>query len=371
MAGSGVNSTDDYDSTASLLDDDYSISANEDDGTVTVKTLLGAITGVKEMLPSGDEVCKFLGIPYAKPPVAERRFMPPVPTGFFGEMNAMEFGSKCVQNGDFTGGDLFDKTITGSEDCLFLNVYTKLGDDMMDNSSVPAKHNAYAGKAVMVWIHGGGFTLGSGDEYNPAPLLAEDVIVVTLNYRLGGFGFLTFGNDIVSGNMGLKDQIEAIKWVQRNIIYFGGDPNKVTIFGESAGGISVSALHVSPKAMGLFSGAIMQSGTVLFRRDDPKKSADERAVLPLAKNFNCTSPNYDYRTLKCLQQIDAVEFHAKTLTEVLSVDKEEEDQDRGSWGPVLDDYSSDPVMPTEPLNALKTGKFNKVPIITGQDFVLF
>ena len=360
VEGSGITDDPTTNTTDLLLDEENTFFEEDEDrnDTITVKTLLGSITGLTGSLPSGEPMCKFLGIPYAKPPVGEMRFQPPAATGFFGEMEALEFGSKCIQK-----GNLFSPVqIVGSEDCLFLNVYSKTSED---NSTLPAKHSAYDGKAVMVYIHGGGFTQGSGDEYDPTPLLEEDVIVVTINYRLGGLGFLTFGNDLISGNMGLRDQIEAIKWVKRNIIFFGGDPNKITIFGESGGAISVSALQISPQIAGLVSGVIMQSGNMLFRKDDPHKTKEHRVSLKLAANFNCTSPDFDFRTLKCLQQLDAEEFFSRTQSDIFKVDKEAEGYDRSSWWPVLDDYSSDPVIPMEPLKALKTGQFNKVPVISG------
>ena len=106
----------------------------------------------------------------------------------------------------------------------------------------------------MVFIHGGAFVIGSSETYDPTPLVREDVIVVTLNYRLGALGFLHFGNDVAPGNLGLRDQIQALKWIKMMSIYFGGDSSKITIFGESAGAISCHALTMSPKAYGLISG---------------------------------------------------------------------------------------------------------------------
>lgn len=137
----------------------------------------------------------------------------------------------------------------GSEDCLFVNVYVPKTD--------------IKPLTVMVWIHGGGFAIGDGSPMLQGPdyFMTKNVIVVTMNYRLGPFGFLSLGTEDVPGNAGLKDQTLALKWVQTNIEYFGGDPGKVTIFGESAGGASVQYHLLSPMSKGLFSGAIMQSGS--------------------------------------------------------------------------------------------------------------
>ena len=125
----------------------------------------------------------------------------------------------------------------------------------------------------MFWIHGGGFALGSSNEYDHPTLLEEDVILVTINYRLGAFGFLSFGNDLLSGNMGLRDQVAALKWVHQHIHMFNGDAARITVFGESAGGISVHALQLSPLAEGLIAGGIAQSGTMLMVKEfDPEIS---------------------------------------------------------------------------------------------------
>ncbi len=129
----------------------------------------------------------------------------------------------------------------GNEDCLNLNVFTKVT-------------NSTSLKPVMFWIHGGDFLYGSAPPYDPTSLVKEDVIVVSINYRLGALGFLNFGNDLAPGNLGIRDQIQALRWVKMMIWYFGGDPNRITIFGESAGGMSCHAITMSPKAYGLISG---------------------------------------------------------------------------------------------------------------------
>ena len=191
----------------------------------------------------------FLGIPYAAPPVGELRWKPPVrPVKWKGARKAAEFGSRCMQTRVYDDMIFRDPGI--SEDCLFLNVWR------------PAKPN---GKLpVMVWIHGGGFVSGATSEprQDGTNLAKEGVVVVSMNYRLGIFGFFVHpglareSGRNSAGNYGLLDQVAALEWVKRNIAAFGGDPGNVTIFGESAGAFSVSELMASPVAKGLFHRAI-------------------------------------------------------------------------------------------------------------------
>jgi para-nitrobenzyl esterase len=196
-----------------------------------------------------DGVKRFLGIPFAAPPVGRLRFAPPAPVASWtGELNARAYGSGPIQPVDDlskTLGLLGD--FTQSEDCLTLNLFVPEGE------SDP--------RAVMVWLHGGAFQTGtaSGPVYDGAALArAGDVIVVTLNYRVGALGFLATG--VPGGaNLGLQDQVAAMRWVQDEIAAFGGDPKRVTVFGESAGAGSLVALLSMPLAQGLFGRAIIQS----------------------------------------------------------------------------------------------------------------
>ncbi|XP_065225808.1 esterase FE4-like [Planococcus citri] len=199
---------------------------------------------------SGKKYYTFSGIPYGKPPVCDLRFRPPEPAekweGIFDATYEKEI---CMQKDEFLGGD-----INGSEDCLFLNINTP-----EDPSTIKTP------KAVMVFIHGGAYFFGSGSErwYSADYLIEQDVIVVTLNYRLHALGFLNLGIPECPGNAGLRDQALALKWVKENIAQFGGDANNVTLFGESAGASSVHFLMLSPLTKGLFHKAIVQSGSAL------------------------------------------------------------------------------------------------------------
>ena len=215
---------------------------------VVVETSKGRIEGVER----GGHVA-FLGVPFGAPPVGERRFKAPLPAEpWDGVRDASEFGNSAAQPDHPIPG--FAASNTRSEDCLYLNVYTPAADD--------------GARPVMFWIHGGGFTHGTGSEllYNGGPLAERgDVVVVSINYRLGALGYLYLGGHGgdswgATPNAGQLDQVLALQWVQEEIGRFGGDPNNVTIFGQSAGASAVSALLTMPAARGLFHKAIMESG---------------------------------------------------------------------------------------------------------------
>ena len=204
------------------------------------------------------KVFAFKGIPYAKPPVGDLRWRPPEQvSGWPGVLKATQFGARCMQGAIFPDMKFRDKG--PSEDCLYLNVWTP-------NISTAAH------LPVLVWIYGGGFQAGATSEprQDGAKLTAKGVVVVSMNYRLGVFGFFSHPDltaesaHHASGNYGLLDQAAALAWVQKNIAAFGGDPAKVTIFGESAGSISVSAQMASPRSEGLFQKAIGESGSVFM-----------------------------------------------------------------------------------------------------------
>ncbi|XP_049532173.1 liver carboxylesterase-like [Anopheles darlingi] len=209
-----------------------------------INTTGGQIQGVTSSCGLFCSYFAFNGIPYAQPPVGDLRFRNPRPhQGWQGIKDGSEHRETCPSGG-FLGG------VSGSEDCLYLNVYTQ---------------NVIGSRPVMVWIHGGSFTGGSGNSwiYGPDNLMPEDVVVVTINYRLGILGFFSTDDTHAAGNWGMKDCVMALQWVRNNIANFGGDPNNVTIFGESAGGVAVHYLVLSNKASGLFHKAIAQSGTAL------------------------------------------------------------------------------------------------------------
>ncbi|XP_051835830.1 liver carboxylesterase 1-like [Antechinus flavipes] len=226
-----------------------------------VDTEYGKIQGIQMRLQGFDiPVHVFLGVPFAKPPLGPLRFTPPQPPEPWEYVkNTTTYPPLCSQNITVsqTLSELFSLRnesfpIRSSEDCLYLNIYTP--SDLMTKTNLP----------VMVWIHGGGLMMGEASTYDGLALSAlENVVVVTIQYRLGIFGFFSTGDEHARGNWGFLDQVAALHWVQKNIGNFGGDPSLVTIFGESAGGFSVSALMLSPLTKNLFHRAISQSG-VLF-----------------------------------------------------------------------------------------------------------
>ncbi|KAG5882682.1 hypothetical protein JTB14_019683 [Gonioctena quinquepunctata] len=221
-----------------------------EDILVTVEE--GRVRGKIQKDYHGGKFYSFSGIPYAKAPIGELRFKAPLPSEpWEGIRDGTKEGWECPSRDMYLGYHI------GNEDnCLHLNVYAK---------ELPSQSTEK--KAVMVFIHGGGFMYGSNKStyFGPHYLMSQDIILVAINYRLGVFGFLSLEDQSlgVPGNAGLKDQTLALKWIQKNIHNFGGDPHNVTIFGESAGGASVHYLTLSPLTKGLFHKAIMQSGCAL------------------------------------------------------------------------------------------------------------
>ena len=243
-------------------------------------------TGTLEGLDSAG-VMVFRGIPYAAPPVGALRWQPPQRAKHWtGVRAASQLGHNCVQHQPYGDIDPFAAGI--SEDCLYLNVWTNSLDTRAPR------------RPVMVWIHGGGFFAGFGGEerHNGARLAQKGAVVVTINYRLGAFGFLAHpalaaeSPHHAAGNNGLLDQIAALQWVKRNIARFGGDPSRVTIFGESAGGMSVGSLIASPLAKGLFQRAILESGTGVSIGIDPKDSA-QKIGMQLAESLHVRGSGAD------------------------------------------------------------------------------
>ena len=241
---------------------------DEIDATVTVETASGRLAGTRKA-----GILSFKGIPFATPPVGQLRWRMPEPNApWAGVRDATIFAPICPQAPTQLESLMGAAIAEQSEDCLYLNVWTPGCDD--------------AKRSVMVWIHGGAFVIGAGSQgiYNGKHIAARDVVVVTINYRLGAFGFLdmadaTDGMLPGTGNEGLSDQILALDWVKRNIAVFGGDPANVTIFGESAGGMSIGALLACRPAQGLFHKAIPQSGAAHIGHDRDRAARAGRAIL--------------------------------------------------------------------------------------------
>ncbi|XP_063223073.1 uncharacterized protein LOC134531309 [Bacillus rossius redtenbacheri] len=307
----------------------------------TVKIPQGSLRGASAWTSEGTKYYKFLGIPYAKPPVGNLRFAAPQdPASWSGERDATNFGSMCTQD---TGG---------SEDCLFMNVFTP---------QVPSSRSNATLRPVMVYIHGGAFVTGSGN-IGPGQLIDRGMVVASMNYRLNVFGFLRVDYTDATGNAGLKDQTAALKWVQKNIAEFGGNPNDVTIFGVSAGGASVHYHVLSPLSKGLFQRAISESGSAL----NP---------WAFAKNTNDRSYRLSYIIGKeahsaaaCVQNLRAASASELTsaLNRVLTAD-ESTRLISVPFIPSLEFQRSgeQQFLPHEPSYIEQNGLFNNVPYILG------
>ncbi len=312
-----------------------------------IKTKNGPVTGVDNR-----GVCEYKGVPYAAPPVGELRFrLPQPPEPWTETLLADKFGPDCYQTPMVALGG--SSNPIGSEDCLYLNVWAH-------------KRAAKEKKPVMMFIHGGGFQHGSGamDTYYGARLAATgDVIVVTINYRLGSFGFymhptLTEPDGSLEGNYGVYDQIAALKWIRDNIAAFGGDPDNVTIFGESAGGMSIGLLLVSPVAEGLFRKAIIESGPVFL----VNKTIEETLPLgeSLAPDLGCTDPA---TIAECLRSAPAKDVLDK-LTGALVFLENPGAKKKFPSEPLI----GGKLIPESPFTIFREGKYNKdVPVIIGSN----
>ncbi len=308
--------------------------------TIDTGTLEGAVD-------SSNSVTVFRGIPYAAPPVGDLRWRPPQPTQpWRGVRAAQQHGRNCIQHQPY--GDIDPFAAGVSEDCLYLNVWTKS----------PGRPSSPFPLPVLVWIHGGGFWAGFGGEerHNGAALAKKGAVVVTLNYRLGAFGFLAHPSlarespHHAAGNYGLLDQIAALQWVQRNIARFGGDPSRVTIFGESAGGFSVGSLIASPLAKGLFQRAILESGTGVGGGIAPRN--DARAVaLRFADSLRVYGAGPDA----------AAHLRALNPDTVLAASLHLGPPGAPAFYPVVDGW----VLPHAVDSTIASGKANIVPVIAG------
>jgi para-nitrobenzyl esterase len=324
-----------------LAADNAEVSA-ADKMTDIVQLASGPIRGKIE-----DGVPAFLGIPYASPPLGKLRWRPPQAVLPWKDVrNSMDFGPSCPQ----PGGQDNNKF---NEDCLYLNVWTTAKPK---DKKLP----------VMVWIHGGAFNFGSASqpEYRGRNLAQKGVVVVTANYRLGPLGFFVHPQLVdesshdTSGNYGLLDQIAALQWVQKNIAAFGGDPDLVTIFGQSAGSRSVSLLMISPLSAGLFQRAIAQSGGPIIGSEylNPVFNGNMANVSNMGRKLTAK--------LGCDQARDVLAaMRAKSAQEIVAAaDCRTGLFDEGLFfAPVFDGW----VLPGNPLAAYEGGKQHDVPMILG------
>ncbi|XP_069696454.1 juvenile hormone esterase-like [Periplaneta americana] len=313
--------------------------------TVTLKQ--GRLRGHVLKSRKGRPIYAFQGIPYAKPPVGDLRFKAPQPPEpWEGVLDATKEGAVCVQVG-FLPGDL---AIRGNEDCLYLNVYT------------PQRPTREVSKLldVMFWSYGGSWVSGSGntDFYGPQYLLDKDVMLVTINYRLGIQGFLSTEDEACPGNNGLKDHVAALRWVRDNIAAFGGNPDSVTIFGQSSGGVGVHYLMLSPSSRGLFHRAISQSGVAISTWVLAPRGQSRRLAGQVAALFNCPTESSS-ELVACLREQDAYKLYSSSegLTE--------NNQSSVSFLSVVEPESKEAIITEEPFKILVSGTAELVPWMTG------
>ncbi|KAK2182357.1 hypothetical protein NP493_357g02001 [Ridgeia piscesae] len=338
--------------TVTLLRSNNAVSPGINDVTdVFVTTDSGQLRGTRRTANIGlhsvetNTVDEFLGLPYAAPPVGERRFQRPSPVKPWSDVrDSTHHRAACPQSGSSypeTRTDLQD------EDCLYLNVYApyKMSDR---RASYP----------VMVFIHGGSYFYGTGNRYNGTALAQTGVVFVAINYRLGLLGFLTTGDKTLPGNYGLYDQIEALKWVQENIGFFRGDRTRVTIFGSSAGGASVGLLYLSPLTTGLFHRAIAQSGTAnaMWATHSKNRSEFRSHVAIFGRENGCSEESSIADHVKCLKSADWTRLTANVICTIITCVEVDP-----NFKPVIDGD----ILPYSPDEFLRRRRFPRMAYMTG------
>ena len=325
-------------------------------GPGVVQTAPGLISGAET-----DGVWSFLGVPYAAPPVGDLRWRPPQPTpAWDGVRSCVAYSPSCPQS---SGADMsFFSLGETDEDCLYLNVWTPATAGVSPSGYGSASPSAAL--PVMVFIHGGGFSSGSGalEVYAGANLARLGAVVVTINYRLGPLGFLAHPEltredpQRTSGDYGLLDQVAALEWVRDNIAGFGGDPAAVTVFGESAGGMSICDLMVSPRAEGLFARAIVESGPFDSHgagMDAVRTLAEaEEAGRELSKRLGCDEAPDELAALRAVPVGRLLAAAEKTVERVPG---------GIGFGPVVDGV----VLPGDPAELFAAGKIHDVDLLVG------
>ncbi|KAG5887739.1 hypothetical protein JTB14_003900 [Gonioctena quinquepunctata] len=324
---------------------------NELDTSLLVRTENGYIQGRTNYTYTGKQYWTYQGIPYAKPPLGNLRFRAPEPfKAWQGVLDATQEGLACIE----TYPDETGVVTRGYEDCLYINVYTP------KNPQYIKEH-----LPVLVWIYGGAFIHGnsSANFYGADNLLAQDIIVVTFNYRLGLFGFLSTEDMASPGNYGLKDQNLALSWVQQNIRNFGGDKNRVTISGQSAGAASVFYQMAYAKSKGLFRSVISSSGSPLCHwafQEDPRKVAFD---VGLAVGVNVKNSR---DLIEKLRRVDAGRLkEASKLITLLFVPVAE--KEGFPFSPTIEPYHKGAFLTQSVYSLLENGNFYKVPILMGHN----
>lgn len=315
--------------------------------SVKISTPQGEIRGLTQTARNGDTFASFLGIPFGEPPTGQFRWRKPRPfMTWDGIRDGTVPGNECWQD------DANQPSIQmGDEDCLFLNVFTKHPADM------EAKKN------VIVWIHGGAFIFGGAKIYNPEYIMEEDVVLVVIQYRLNIFGFLSTEDKDGPGNYGLWDQVEALRWVQKNIHCYGGDPSKVTLMGMSAGGASVHYHMLSKHSHNLFHNAISLSGSSMnwwAQIKHPKRYANKLASLVKCDNVN------SQEMLECMRKIPAENLALMQKAFFTYKSDKAYREPMNVFSPRSDPEDLEgPFLPLHSFQAMKQGHINQVPYMIG------
>ncbi|XP_017035561.2 esterase B1-like [Drosophila kikkawai] len=316
--------------------------------TVVLDTSYGKVCGLQRKTVYDNELYfAFEGIPYAKPPVGELRFKAPQPPEFWqGVLNCTTNRSKPLQRNMLLG------FVEGSEDCLHLNIYVKT---LVSDKKLP----------VIVWIYGGGFQKGeaSRDIYSPDYFMKEQVVFITINYRLGALGFLSFKDPKldIPGNAGLKDQVLALRWISQNIAQFNGDPNNITLMGGSAGASSVHVMMNTEQTRGLFHKAILQSGCAL---SEWVNYPDSNWALRLAQKMGYKGGEKEADIFRFLNGISSYQIACNDQDVVTR------DEMRHfliyAFGPVVEPYETEHcVVPRRHEDQLRDAWGNDIPVIMG------
>ncbi|XP_067638363.1 esterase B1-like isoform X2 [Eurosta solidaginis] len=314
---------------------------------IITDTIYGKVKGVKWHSIYGGSYYSFEGIPFAKPPVGRLRFRAPEePEPWTDVRRCTRTHSKPSQH------NIIFNRVQGSEDCLYLNVFTKT---LNPQKPMP----------VLVWIYGGGFQMGeaSRDMYSPDYFMMQNVVIITVAYRLGALGFLTINDPAldIPGNAGIKDQVLALRWVKKNCQFFGGDPENITVFGESAGAASTHLLLLTEQTRGLFHKCILMSGTALAPwANTPQLNWAYR----LGQATGYRGINVDSQVLEHLQQCKASTI-ARVCNELLTTE-ERHQRMMFSFGPTVEPYESEHcVIPKAPLEMMRTAWGNDIPLLIG------
>lgn len=315
----------------------------------TVKTTTGNVRGVTLQTPDGKEVEAFLGIPYAEPPIGKLRFERPLPIRpWEGEYNATFLPPPCYQNYTFKyywTPDVERMT----EDCLYLNIW------------VPGSIQDTKLKAIFMWIYGGAFNIGSTemDAYNGAILASRgDMIVASVNYRVGMFGFMTTPVQEAAGNMGMYDQILAFRWIRANAEFFGGDPELITVAGESAGAMSAALFLLSPMTRGMVKRAILQSGGLVHPMSPNLKNTMIKIAEKVAQITGCSDKdvnlsNSPKMVVDCLKHLppNAISEAEGLVMKVFPI--------------TASPHTGDDLLPHNPTDLLMDGDFQETEVLLG------